>query len=214
MRRGIDGTKIDVVTNGVDLSHFAPQSKEAELVQHLALQDMFVLGCIGTHGMAHVLETLLEAAETLQQMPRADNVRLVFVGDGPRKLDLVAKSEAMGLRNVFFLESVLKHQVVRYWSVLDVAVIHLCKTELFTTVIPSKLFECMGIPVLHGVVGESAEIVSREQVGEVFESENAQQLVAGLLRMIDRHAPYTSFQQNGLAAARRYDRKHLAKRML
>jgi glycosyltransferase involved in cell wall biosynthesis len=216
MRRGIDGTKIDVVTNGVDLSHFAPQSKDAELVQRLALQDMFVAGYIGTHGMAHALETLLEAAETLQQMPGADKVRLVFLGDGARKLDIVAKSEAMGLRNVLFLESVPKHEVVRYWSVLDVAVIHLRKNELFTTVIPSKLFECMGmgIPVLHGVAGESAEIVNREQVGEVFEPENAQQLVAGLLRMRDRPAAYSSFKQNGLAASRRYDRKHLAKQML
>jgi len=216
IRRGIDGTKINVVTNGVDLSHFAPQSKDAELLQRLALQDMFVAGYIGTHGMAHALETLLEAAETLQQMPEADKVRLVFLGDGARKLDIVAKSEAMGLRNVLFLESVPKHEVVRYWSVLDVAVIHLRKNELFTTVIPSKLFECMGmgIPVLHGVAGESAEIVSREQVGEVFEPENAQQLVAGLLRMRNRPAAYASFQQNGLAASWRYDRKHLAKQML
>ena len=216
MRRGIDGSKIDVVTNGVDLSHFAPQTKDAGLVQQLALQDTFVAGYIGTHGMAHALETLLEAAAALQQMPGAQNVRLLFLGDGARKLDIVAKSQAMGLRNVLFLESVPKHQVVRYWSVLDVSVIHLRKTELFTTVIPSKLFECMGmgIPVLHGVAGESADIVNRERVGEVFESENAQQLVAALLRMRDQPAAYASFQQNGLAAARRYDRKNLALQML
>lgn len=216
VRRGIDGTKIDVVTNGVDLSHFAPQTKDRELLQQLALQDMFVAGYIGTHGMAHALETLLEAAQTLQQMPEAEKVRLLFLGDGARKMDMVAKSRAMGLRNVLFLDSVPKDQVVRYWSVLDVSVIHLRKTALFTTVIPSKLFECMGmgIPVLHGVAGESAEIVNREQVGEVFESENAQQLVAALLRMRDRPTAYARFQQNGLAAAQRYDRKNLALQML
>lgn len=216
MHRGIDGTKIHVVTNGVDLSHFAPQTKDAALVQQLALQDMFVAGYIGTHGMAHALETLLEAAAALQQMPEAQNVRLLFLGDGARKLDIVAKSQAMGLRNVLFLDSVPKHQVVRYWSVLDVSVIHLRKTELFTTVIPSKLFECMGmgLPVLHGVAGESAEIVVREQVGEVFESENAQELAVGLLRMRDRPAAYANFQQNGLAAAQRYDRRNLALQML
>ena len=105
---------------------------------------------------------------------------------------------------------------MRYWSVLDVSIIHLRKTELFTTVIPSKLFECMGmgLPVLHGVAGESAEIVRGEQVGEVFESENAQQLVASLLRMRDEPIAYASFQQNGLAAAQRYDRKNLALQML
>jgi len=214
--RGIDGTKVDVVTNGVDLSHFSPQAKDAELVQQLSLQGMFVAGYIGTHGMAHALETLLEAAQILQKTPGAENVRLLFLGDGARKQDLESQARAMGLCNVLFLDSVPKDQVVRYWSLLDVSVIHLRKTDLFTTVIPSKLFECMGmgLPVLHGVAGESADIVQREQVGEVFESENAQQLVAGLMRMRDQSDTFTTYQRNGLAAAKRYDRKNLAQTML
>ena len=87
---------------------------------------------------------------------------------------------------------------------------------MFTTVIPSKLFECMGmgLPVLHGVAGESADIVQHEQVGEVFESENAQQLVAGLMRMRDQSDTFATYQRNGLAAAKRYDRKNLAHTML
>ena len=214
--RGIDRAKIDVVTNDVDLRHFSPQAKDQELVHKLSLNGMFVAGYIGTHGMAHALETLLEAALILQQTPGAENVRLVFLGDGARKSYIVAKSANMGLDNVLFLESVTKDQVVRYWSVLDVSIIHLRKTELFTTVIPSKLFECMGmgIPVLHGVAGESADIVLREEVGEVFEPENAHQLASGLLHLRDNPTKYVSFQKNGLLAAQLYDRKNLALQML
>jgi glycosyltransferase involved in cell wall biosynthesis len=216
IQRGIDGSKVDVVTNGVDLSHFAPLAKDAALVQQLGLQGMFVAGYIGTHGMAHALETLLDAAQTLQKTPGAENVRMLFLGDGARKDDLKARAKEMGLGNVMFLDSVSKEQVVRYWSLLDVSVIHLRNTELFTTVIPSKLFECMGmgLPVLHGVAGESADIVLREQVGEVFESENAQQLVSGLMRMRDQADTFASYQRNGLSAAKLYDRKNLAKVML
>jgi glycosyltransferase involved in cell wall biosynthesis len=216
IRRGIDGTKVDVVTNGVDLSHFTPQVKDFALAQNLGLQGMFVAGYIGTHGMAHALETLLEAALTLQQTPGAENVRLLFLGDGARKKNLEIQASVMGLENVLFLESVPKDQVVSYWSLLDVSVIHLRKSDLFTTVIPSKLFECMGmgLPVLHGVAGESADIVRREQVGEVFESENAQRLVEGLLRMRNQFDTYESYRRNCLAAAKRYDRKNLAQKML
>jgi glycosyltransferase involved in cell wall biosynthesis len=216
IRRGIDGSKVDVVTNGVDLSHFAPQVKDSVLVQKFSLQGMFVAGYIGTHGMAHALETLLEAALTLQKTPGAENVRLLFLGDGARKNNLEIQARLMGLENVLFLESVSKDQVVRYWSLLDVSVIHLRKSDLFTTVIPSKLFECMGmgLPVLHGVAGESADIVRREQVGEVFESENAQRLVEGLLRMRNQSDTFESYQRNCLAAAKRYDRKNLAQTML
>ena len=216
MRRGIDGDKVDVVTNGVDLSHFSPQAKDVQLLARHGLDGKFVAGYIGTHGMAHALETLLAAAQTLQQTPGAENIRLLFLGDGARKGELANQAQAMGLGNVLFLDAVPKDQVKRYWSILDVAVIHLRKTELFTTVIPSKLFECMGmgLPVLHGVAGESADIVVREQVGEVFESENAPQLVAGLLRMRDQPEAYARYQQNGLAAATGYDRKNLALKML
>ena len=216
MRRGIDGDKIRVVTNGVDLSQFAPLEKDAELVASLGLTGKFIAGYIGTHGMAHALETLLDAALILQQLPNAKDIQIVLLGHGARKAELVAKAKAMNLHNVLFLDSVPKDQVARYWSLLDVSVIHLRKSELFTTVIPSKLFEGMGmgIPVLHGVAGESADIVRKEAVGEVFESENAKELVAGLLRLRDNPAQYEIYRQNGLSAARRYDRKALALSML
>ncbi len=216
MRRGIDGDKIKVVTNGVDLSQFALQPKVTQLVESLGLTGKFVAGYIGTHGLAHALETLLDAALVLQQTPGADNIHIVLLGHGARKADLVARAQSMNLHNVLFLDSVPKDQVARYWSLLDVSVIHLRKSELFTTVIPSKLFEGMGmgIPVLHGVAGESADIVRKEAVGEVFESENAPELVAGLLRLRDDPERYQTYRQNGLIAARRYDRKALALSML
>ena len=106
---------------------------------------------------------------------------------------------------VVFVDSVPKDEVVRYWSLLDVSIIHLKKTELFTTVIPSKLFECMGmgIPVLHGVAGESAEIVEREGCGQVFEPESVDALCAGLLALKSDETLRQNYRQKGLAAAGR-----------
>ena len=122
----------------------------------------------------------------------------------------------MGLDNVVFVDSVAKDQVARYWSVLDVSIIHLRLTPLFETVIPSKLFECMGmgIPVLHGVAGESAEIVRSEDVGEVFEPDNAVALADVLLKLRADPARLQHYRERGLAAARHYDRAALAARML
>lgn len=216
MQRGIDGDKIDVITNGVDLSRFALQPKDAALEAELGLQGCFVAGYIGTHGLAHGLDTLLDAAQALQEMPAAQDIRILFLGDGAKKAELVDSARRMGLKNVLFLDSVPKAQVARYWSLLDVSIIHLRKTELFGSVIPSKLFECMGmgIPVLHGVAGESAAIVQAEQVGEVFESDNAAQLVQALLRLRQDRPRYLHYRQNCLRAARNYDRTHLAGAML
>ena len=216
IRRGIDGSKIEVITNGVDLSNFSPLPKDADLGADLGLNGCFVAGYIGTHGLAHGLETLLDAAQTLQQLPGAENIRILFLGDGSKKSELVESAKTRGLRNVLFVASVSKDQVPGYWSLLDVSIIHLRKMDLFTSVSPSKLFECMGmgIPVLHGVAGESAVIVQTEQVGQVFESDNAQQLVDALLKLRADEARFKSYQANGLSAAKRYDRKQLAANML
>lgn len=216
MRRGIDGAKIEVVTNGVDLDNFRPIPKDVALVRELGLEGCFVAGYIGTHGMAHGLETLLEAAAALQRRPDAQDVRLIFLGHGAEKAALVAQSEHMGLTNVRFVDSVPKSEVARYWSLLDVSIIHLRKTDLFDSVIPSKLFECMGmaIPVLHGVPGESAGIVRGEDVGEVFESSNAVQLEEALVRLRTEPERMARYRANGPVAGRKYNRTDLARRML
>ena len=138
--RGIDGDKISVVTNGVDMSRFKPLPKDQVLLKELGLEGKFVAGYVGTHGMAHNLETLLDAAEIFSTLPECDRVHFILLGDGARKQFLKEESARHGLINVTFIDSVPKEQVARYWSLLDVSIIHLRKTDLFTSVIPSKLF--------------------------------------------------------------------------
>jgi len=214
--RGIDPHKIAVVTNGVDLSRFQPLTRDPELAERFGLTGQLVLGYIGTHGMAHALETILEAAARMQALPEGANMRFVLLGDGARKQALKAKAEQMGLDNVLFLDTVPKADVPRYWSLLDVSIIHLRKADNFTQVIPSKLFECMGmgIPVLHGVAGESAGIVEREGVGLAFEPENVDALCNGILRLARDRNLYERLRTRCLEAAPRYDRIARAQEML
>lgn len=216
IERGIDGSKIEVVTNGVDMSRFKPIPKDAQLVAQLGLEGKFVGGYVGTHGLAHHLETILDAAEKLAAEPGGERFHFILLGDGARKKALQEDAVRRGLSNVTFVDSVSKDQVARYWSLLDVSIIHLKKTELFTTVIPSKLFECMGmgLPVLHGVEGESAGIVRDAQAGIVFEPENANELVRHIKRLAADHHEYEGYRANGLNAAKKYDRSALAARML
>lgn len=216
MCRGVDGTKIEVVTNGVDISRFSPRDKDEELVTKYGLEGKFVAGYIGTHGMAHALDTILDAAKALKSAPGGDIYRFILLGDGANKPALLERARIEGLDNVIFVDTVPKDEVTRYWSLLDVSIIHLKKTELFTTVIPSKLFECMSmaIPVLHGVQGESAEIVKREDVGVCFEPENVNDLCSALEQLVQNNELYNRLKENGPNAALKYDRTELAGKML
>jgi hypothetical protein len=214
--RGIDGTKIVVVTNGADLTRFSPREKDPALTDALDLKGKLVAGYIGTHGMAHALGTLLEAAAIVGREPDGADIRLLFLGDGAAKADLERQAARMALRNVIFIDTVPKAEVARYWSLLDLSIIHLKRTDLFITVIPSKLFECMamGIPVLHGVEGESADIVEAERVGLVFRPEDSRELADKILRLAKDAEQRKAFAAQGTQAARRYDRSYLAASML
>lgn len=214
VQRGIEKDKIHVVTNGVDTSRFSPRPKDPALAQKLGLEGKFVAGYIGTHGMAHALETLVDAARLLANDPDGQDIKLLMLGNGANRDAVIAS--ANGLTNIVFVESVPKEEVAEYWALLDVALIHLKKSDLFKTVIPSKMFECMGmgIPILHGVEGESADIITSYNVGIPFEPENPTALAAALKQLKSDPDLHAKLSQNGLEGAKSFDRTNLAQDML
>jgi glycosyltransferase involved in cell wall biosynthesis len=214
IERGIAANKISVVTNGVSLGQFMPRARPEELAKAYGLSNCFVAGYIGTHGMAHGLDTLLDAAALLASVPEASNIRIAFLGDGAEKDRL--KGRAEGMTNVVFLESVAKSEVADHWALLNASIIHLKKDELFKTVIPSKIFEAMamGIPLLHAVEGESAVIVHEDEVGLLIEPENPVALAEAILKLATDSLVCRKFAERGLTAARKYDRRNLANALL
>lgn len=214
--RGIESPKIQVVSNGVDLSRYSPRPKDFELLKRHGLEGKFVAGYVGTHGMAHGLETILDAAEQVWRSPATGRFAFLFLGDGAKKSELQQEARRRQLGNVMFLDTVRKEEVPRYWSLLDVSIIHLRKVPLFETVIPSKLFECMGmgIPVLLGVAGESARIVQKTGTGFCFEPGNAAALVDALQQLNASPQLLANCRMACIESAPKYDRRQLATRML
>lgn len=214
MSRGIDGDKIHVVLNGVDLSHYKKfDEKDAELAKAHGLEGKFVAGYVGTHGMAHGLDKIIEAAELLRDQP---DVRILLVGAGSEKEKIDNMIAERGLDNVVSLGRFPKEDMNRIWSLCDVALIHLRDLPVFSTVIPSKLFESMGvgIPVLMGLPeGEATGIVKASDCGELCEPENPASIAETLKRMYTDKARYQQMVDNCLAAAQVYSREALASKM-
>ena len=215
-QRGVDPRKIHVVTNGVDISRFSPTSKDTELLLRFGLDGKFIAGYIGTHGLAHSLDTILEAAAILIKSHPESDIRFLLLGDGAEKERLQELASELKLTNVVFVDSVSKSEVPKYWSLLDVSIVHLKCTPLFETVIPSKIFECMsmGLPIAHGVRGESADIVATTMSGLTFEPENAADLVSVLRRMASDRGLLARLSKNGCESAKNFDRTVKASEML
>jgi glycosyltransferase involved in cell wall biosynthesis len=93
--------------------------------------------------------------------------------------------------------------------------VHLARRELFRSVMPSKIFEAaaMGKPIVLGVGGVAAEIVEGAGAGICIEPENAEQLVAAVLRLAADRELARGLGRAGLARiAAAYDYAELATR--
>jgi glycosyltransferase involved in cell wall biosynthesis len=213
--RRVPARKISVVRNGVDLSRFYPREKDPVLIQQLKLDEYFVAGYIGTHGMAHALETILDAAEVLQKLSN-NRIKILLLGSGAQKLKLIEYAADKDLKNVIFLDSVEKSAVPSYWSLLDICIVHLKDTPLFKTVIPSKIFESMGmgIPLIHCVLGESAQIIENESIGWVVQPEDPRQLANTIIEASGNKDALLRMAKNCRTAAKKYKRRSMAMKML
>ena len=211
MERGIDAKKISVVKNGVNRDLFFPMEKDQELLQDLGLKGKIIIGYIGTHGMAHKLDFILQCASHLKDI---SNFHFLFLGDGAERDKLLNLKNELECENVTMLESVPKQEVKRYISILDVSLINLKKSELFTTVIPSKIFEnaAMGIPILLGVKGEAQCIIENYGAGVCFEPENETDFINKLTTLLTPEV-YNKCKSGCLKLAEDFDRKKLANDM-
>ena len=162
--KGIPESKISVSKNGVDLSAFYPGPKPQDLLRRHALEGKFVVAYIGTIGMAHGVEMLVDAAERLQGEP---DIRFVAVGQGAESAGLAALAKRRGLGNITFLGAVSRSEVREWIAASDVCAVMLRNKPLFRTVIPSKMFEIMACarPVILAVAGESAQLLERAGAG-------------------------------------------------
>lgn len=209
--RGVPASKISVIKNGVNKDLFIPMPKDEVLIAQLGLQGKKVIGYIGTHGMAHKLDFIIRAAK---EMDGKNNFHFLFLGNGAERENLVRLKNELGCTNVTMLESVSKQEVKRYISILDICLINLRKSDLFKTVIPSKIFEnaAMGIPILMGVEGEAQEIVESYGAGLCFVPEDMKDFKAKLAQLQDSKI-YENCRCGCFKLADDFDRKILAKDM-
>ncbi len=213
LNKGIEANKICVVKNGVDLAQYRPVDGAPGLAEELGLKGKFVVSYFGTHGMAHHLETILEAARRLSASP---NIVFLMVGDGAERQALLRMRDAMGLNNVMMLDQQPKHRMPEFWAISDVSLVLLKKSELFKTVIPSKIFESLAMakPIVLGVEGESAELLKTAQAGLCVEPENVEQLVARVMELSHDMELRQQLGRNGRRfVMEQFDRMVLARKL-
>lgn len=210
--RGVPLSKISVVKNGVNLSDFKSHALPDTLRGKLGLDKKFIVGYIGTHGLAHSLDFILLSISKLKDT----DIHFLFVGDGAVKSDLKKMASLLKLSNITFLDPIKKEDVPTYLQILDCALVPLKKSSTFEGVIPSKIFETAAarVPMLIGVDGEARSIVEKYNAGLFFEPENETDFIDKLTLLKHEVTDNHNFKMGCEKLAMDFDRKNLALCML
>ena len=212
--KGVRAEKIAVIMNGVSSEWLATRPRADGLARRLGLDGKFVCSYVGTVGMAHALEVVLDAAERLRDR---EDIAFLIVGDGARREALEEERDRRGLTNVVFAGRQPHELIPDYLTITDAALIHLRRTELFRTVVPSKMFEAMamGRPIILGVEGDAAAILTRARAGIPVPPEDAEALANAVTHLRDHPATARELGANGQAQVKvAFDRRELADRYL
>ena len=165
--------------------------------------------------MAHGLETIIAAAVQLQ----TTNPEIVFLmlGEGAEKEHIVALAQQRGLNNLRFVDQQPRERIPAYISASDVCLVPLKKTDLFKTVIPTKMLEFMSCarPVILGVDGQARAILEEARGGLVIEPENSDALVSAIRYLTANREAGLELGQNGRGyIVRKFSRSNTAEKYI
>jgi colanic acid biosynthesis glycosyl transferase WcaI len=210
MKKGISKSKITVIKNGVNLNDSIPEQKDFELKVKLGLNRKTIVSYIGTLGLSHALDKVLETAKLLSNKKE---VGFLIIGDGAERENLLKKSQQYELRNVCFVKKVEKEKIASYYSISDILIVPLKDLPIFKKVIPSKLFEIMAFekPILISVDGEARSVVESANSGIFVNPEDHNDLKEKILYLVDNSELANELGRNGRKFVEKYfNRQKLA----
>ena len=185
---GVDPARIDVLYNWTDEAEAQPLARDEALEERLGMAGRFSIVYAGNMGRSQDLDTVLDAAgRVAAELPQ---VQFLFIGSGTEEARLRRRVESEGLENVRFHPRCSRSEVAAIMACAQAALIPLIGDPAFDVWIPGKTQSClaMGIPILLGVRGDAADLISQAGAGLCYEPSSPASLAEALLRLA-RMAP-------------------------
>lgn len=212
--RGIPEAKVHTIRNGVDLDRFSPtapdESTSASRARLGATPGETLVLYLGAHGISHGLKSVADTAAKLT----GDAVHFAFVGEGAAKQQLTDHVRQLQIDNVTLLPGVPREEVPALLAAADICLVPLRDVPLFSTFIPSKLFEYLGSgkAVIGAVRGEPAAIL-RDAGATVVEPEDPAAMADAIIDLAADPARRAEMGAEGRRyVTQHYDRRQLARR--
>ncbi len=195
-----------IIPDWADTTAIVPGHKPNAFSEAHGLSDSFVVMHSGNIGLSQSLETLIDAAALLRDVP---DLKLVFQGEGVNKEPLKARAAALGLRNVMFLPYAPKERLGESFAVADVFIVSL-QSGLAGYIVPSKLYGILAAGrAFVAAVEDECEVASlarRHECGLVAEPGNARLLAERLLTFYGDREMTKQYGANARRVGMSFDR--------
>ena len=180
---------IRVIPMGVDIDFFSTSAGRATGQKQNGRHAETILYAgrlIDVKGVEYLIRAFPSVLE------KHANAKLLVVGSGPCKGDLVNVSERLHLQGrVVFQEPVSQEELARYFSTADVVVLPSVRTdEGETEGLGLVLLEAMacGVPVIGSATGGIPDIIKDGETGLIALQMNPHDLAEKILRILDDEA--------------------------
>jgi glycosyltransferase involved in cell wall biosynthesis len=214
VERSYDSGRLTIIPNGANTELYVPKRIDEALQRKLGiLPGQFVVIYTGLHGLAHGLETALQAAQQLRHWP---DILFLLVGDGPQKATLMEMARAMDLSNVRFHPAVPEAELPAYIALADVGLDTRRRIGISHGTLPVKMFSYMACarPVVLSIDGEAVGLLKRAQAGVAVPPESPGELAQAILDLQADPAMRAAFGRNGRAFVEaNFSRKELASQL-
>lgn len=212
-RTGYPPERVTMIPNGCDLELFRPCDQRLD-DPRFGSADEFRAIFTGAHGQANGLDAVLDAAAELKRRGEK-GIRIVFLGKGGRKQELIARAQRDGLGSlVTFLDPIPKKELAHVLPRLDAGLMVLRNVPAFYYgTSPNKFFDYIacGIPVINNYPGWLADLIREHRCGLAVPPDDPRAFADALLWLRDNRAQAREMGRRGrLLAERHFDRDRLA----
>lgn len=210
---GLDPEKFCYIPNGIDCQEANNSMLYSKQIPDYRQKDKFLVGYLGTLGIANALDYFIAAAEKLKNQ---NDIAFVLVGKGQEEAHLKKTIKEKGLTNIRIYPGVSKDQVQSVLAQFDVCYVGWFKHPLYRFGISAnKIFDYMlsKKPIIHGS-NASNDPIKEAECGISIPPENTEAIVEAILSLKDMPVEdRNKFGENGFNYVQKHhDYKQLARK--
>lgn len=202
------------VTNSANLALFESK-KDFPITNRLKDTDFYAI-YTGNIGQINNSFLLVNAARALREKGE-DGIKIVLVGDGQQKDEILQIIEKEELSNLVHFDLMPKEDLVPLIQNAKFSLVPLTPNKILDTSSPNKLFESLaaGVPIIQTTKGWIKEYINENQVGFNIDGEAPEKLAELLIQWYNKLEELDVMRKNARQCAERdFDQDILAKRYL